>query len=642
MTRRYEPEQLRDLAELTIAWAEAATGSSARLGAASGARHLVGPPAAFPAREGPGVWSPRKEDTAPWAEVTLPAVTHATALLVVEVEGAGATTRLTDLDRDVVLYEGRARMDSGPRLLVVPLDGPAPRRVRLETQPFRWDQRPRSVDGVGLLQSPVEALERPPEPEPPPPPPEPTVVELHGTLDAAPGTTALVRAVRRTGFDAAAALHPERVRLRLDDGTVVAVDTREAALVGPETESSDRAPWREHVARQPELARLFAGAATEEESVLATRRVVGPARVAVRGLVEAWTEPASGGFREGAKPRPALVRASAVSTGPLPPAREEEALRRDGLEKLTLRGPSSRPRQWLWLLPALLAAMSAAGTALGGAGPFTAGAVAVTLWLADLALDFLGRSAAPPPFLRGRNERETRTPWENERWLVLDALLIAGAVWVLMMFEPVLEAIPAVVRGALAASPIAARRLISVLSTHGGTLWRGLVHAFHRASDEATSGRLRLRARWAGGAPARRTERYTSRLERQTQSGYDREGYYRRHTRYRWEWLAYVVQTGLKDAAVQLGDGSRVALPDAEATHLHTWRSGANEWEAEVAPGEPVLVFARFLQGMSYGRAQLVFGSALAYRLRVSLLLLAVLAHAALSTLPLLAARPFL
>jgi len=286
--------------------------------------------------------------------------------------------------------------------------------------------------------------------------------------------------------------------------------------------------------------------------------------------------------------------------------------------------------------------MSAAAAwvaAFTGAGPFLVAAVALTLCLADLAVDFLGRSAAPPPFLRGRDERE-RTPWENEKWLLLDVLLIAGAAWVLM-FELRLEGIPALVRGALAAVPLAARRFLSVLLTHGGTLFRGLVHALYRGSDVATSGRLRLRARWAGEGPARRTERYTSRLERDTQSGYDREGYYR-HTHYRWRWLVDVVQTGLENAAVQLGNGSRVALPDAEATHLHTWRSGANEWEAEVAPGEPVLVFARFLQGTPYGSVRLVFGSALAYRLRVSLLLLAVLAHAAVATLPLLAALPFL
>lgn len=172
--KRYSTRQLRELdlavPDPRVVWATGASASS-EWSSDYAASAACGPPDVFPRLgDHKGTWLSSTDDTAPWLDITFPAVSEAAALIVCETCGPGSVVSVRDLDRgDELLGEDQPVPTSkkGAQLLVIPLSPIAapPRRVRLTLSGHKSDYQ--QIDAVGLVTAALDTLIA----EPPAPPP---------------------------------------------------------------------------------------------------------------------------------------------------------------------------------------------------------------------------------------------------------------------------------------------------------------------------------------------------------------------------------------------------------------------------------------------------------------------------------------
>jgi hypothetical protein len=144
-----------------VVWATGARASS-EYSSSYVAACATGLPAVFP-RSGdhPGTWLAESGDRDPWLEVTFPPTDGAVALLVLETCGIGCTRRVRDVDSGAVLFEGartKPRRSPAAALFVPLTEGAAPRRLRLEVEPYAHGDEWKEIDAVALLTASLDEL----------------------------------------------------------------------------------------------------------------------------------------------------------------------------------------------------------------------------------------------------------------------------------------------------------------------------------------------------------------------------------------------------------------------------------------------------------------------------------------------------
>lgn len=408
--RRYaaaEVAQIDVRGDWRISWATSAHASS-EYSSRYGADTVVGRPTVFPeAGDRDGTWLSAGDDRGAWLQVEFGDVPSAHGLLVLETCGAGSVVRAMNEYGEVLFQSKREGVEPGEaHLLHIPLEpGLPPTKVRLWVSAAETEYR--EIDAVALIEVPfAELFEPAPSPPPPPAPGAPAggFAILEGTLVGVSHGSPFVHATLCTADGGRAANHGGALRLRLDDGAEVPLETGETAVYGG-ISARRTGSWAEVSAALPSLAAAFAGTVPAGEVLLEGQLLDGDARVWIAGVPRG---DARGGFRGGAAPE-SLV-AVAISQGPL----TQTSFANDGVNAFSRAALAHRPPPTMphplggaarasAVIASACALAIVADVVVGGGRPTAGGALAlyVGLYAAVLALELGGRIAFVPTFLRG-------------------------------------------------------------------------------------------------------------------------------------------------------------------------------------------------------------------------------------------------
>ncbi len=412
--KRYRPEEAAHFPirspDTRVHWATKARASS-RYSSSYSAKEATGRPRVYPkAGDRDQTWCPGSDAHNEWLELDFPEHEVARALAVFETNVAGSVVRVTAPD-DTVLWQGLADHSAGDeaRLLYIPFQNDDPkRRLRLwlsgELRGYR------QIDAVAILTVPWGELHGPPPPPPkkyPPGTPAGGWTRLEGTL--------LGDVVQASLHGPHGSAHENGGSpvLRLDDGDEVSLTLGRTTLYGAPLERQRGEP---HVLGEgaPHLFAPFSGEMPPGEHILEGRRITDSTRVVVLGEVTgSHTE---GGFRDRARETPTSMHASAIAKADAP--RLDALLDAHAPAHFERKRPTSKPEAVRHPLTpyaigcAIIAAI-VAGAGISAQAPF---ALVAACLPAILALDFVARIWAVPPFTHansGLSDRAVlvKTPW---------------------------------------------------------------------------------------------------------------------------------------------------------------------------------------------------------------------------------------
>ncbi len=607
---RYAPADVAQIdvkGDWRISWATSARASS-EYSSRYGADTALGRPTVFPeSGDKAGTWLSASDDRAAWIELEFGDVPNALGLLVFETCSAGSVVRATDEHGEVFFQARHEELeDDEARLLYVPLEpGSVPAKVRLWVSPAKTSWR--EIDAVALISVPFEELFEPAPPAPPPPPPGAPAggfTILGGTLVGASPASPFVHAILCTAERGRAANHGGALRLILDDGSDVTLETGRTAVYGG-VSARRFGSWEEVSAALQPFAAAFAGIEPTGEVVLQGQFLQGEEHVWVVGIPRAFCQ-------DGV---PESLVAVAISRLPL----EQTTFADDGVNGFERRAqphqvPPVRPH------PLRRAARNSAMVAavcalvivadLVGGGPTLLGAYAllVGLYAAILAIEFGGRIAFVPTFIRVPSapvvdHRPACTPPKFLLWGMFGALFLSAL--------PLFAAADFEWSGAFlylvsvaSVAPVALLRLVLYGRRYGFVFLQGLGVVHTLSGRPETGVRRRFSGRLAQGQEFTRTEGAFQRAKHLGTDRYqDEHGRMVEHDRYS-SWLERRVSaTGPSQVRLRIGDreivraqAPRTTVVDFRCTAPQ--RGGYFSFESLHGEGDPATLIGAVRAGV--------------------------------------------